>query len=157
MAEVAPRSPDSDVLMRAEREDRLLLTEDKDFGDLVFRQARPVPGIVLLSGHRRVRLFRDGRNQAVRIPVDFELPGNEAIMRREGERLVIAPVRKRRLIALLASMKPLDERFPDIDDPAPAAPHPTLSPQGTPSRKRAGDPAGGGRGSERPARIGRAR
>jgi predicted nuclease of predicted toxin-antitoxin system len=48
MSDVAPRAPDAEVMSRAHRENRLLLTEDKDFGDLVFRQARPVPGIVLL-------------------------------------------------------------------------------------------------------------
>ena len=48
VSEVAPRATDVDVMNRAHREDRLLLTEDKDFGDLVFRQAHPVPGIVLL-------------------------------------------------------------------------------------------------------------
>jgi antitoxin VapB len=68
---------------------------------------------------RRVRLFRNGRNQAVRIPVEFELPGNEAIVHRDGDRLVIEPVRKRGLIALLKSMQPLNEDFPDIADPVP--------------------------------------
>lgn len=72
-----------------------------------------------MSAQRRVRLFRNGRNQAVRIPVEFEIPGNEAIMHRDGDRLVIEPVRKRGLIALLKSMKPLNEDFPDIADPAP--------------------------------------
>jgi antitoxin VapB len=66
---------------------------------------------------RNVRLFRNGRNQAVRIPVEFELPGNEAIMHRDGDRLVIEPVRKRGLVALLRTMQPLDEDFPEIDDP----------------------------------------
>lgn len=65
---------------------------------------------------RRVRLFRNGRNQAVRIPVEFELPGDEAMMHRDGDRLVIEPVRKRGLIALLKAMKPLDEAFPEIGD-----------------------------------------
>ncbi|HTB01809.1 MAG TPA: AbrB/MazE/SpoVT family DNA-binding domain-containing protein [Bradyrhizobium sp.] len=69
---------------------------------------------------RNVRLFRNGRNQAVRIPVEFELPGNEATMHRDGERLVIEPVRKRGLVALLRTMKPLDEEFPEIDDPVSA-------------------------------------
>jgi antitoxin VapB len=69
---------------------------------------------------RHVRLFRNGRNQAVRIPVEFELPGSEAIMHRDGDRLVIEPVRKRGLIALLKTMKPLQEEFPGIDDPVPA-------------------------------------
>lgn len=72
-----------------------------------------------MAEHRHVRLFRNGRNQAVRIPVEFELPGNEAIMHRDGDRLVIEPVRKRGLLALLATMAPLEEAFPDIDDPAP--------------------------------------
>ena len=69
---------------------------------------------------RHVRLFRNGRNQAVRIPVEFELPGDEAIMRRDGDRLVIEPVRKRGLVALLKMMKPLENGFPEIDDPVPA-------------------------------------
>jgi antitoxin VapB len=69
-----------------------------------------------MSEQRHVRLFRSGRNQAVRIPVEFELPGNEAIMRRDGDRLVIEPVRKRGLVALLKTMKPVDDHFPQIDD-----------------------------------------
>jgi antitoxin VapB len=69
---------------------------------------------------RRVRLFRDGRNQAVCIPVEFELPGDEAIMHRDGNRLVIEPVRKRGLVALLKAMEPLAQDFPEIDDPVPA-------------------------------------
>ena len=69
---------------------------------------------------RHVRLFRNGRNQAVRIPVEFELPGDEAIMYRDGDRLVIEPVRKRGLVALLKTMKRLEEDFPEIDDPVPA-------------------------------------
>jgi antitoxin VapB len=73
-----------------------------------------------MSEPRRVKLFRNGRNQAVRIPVEFELPGDEAIMHRDGDRLVIEPVRKRGLIALLKTMQPLEEAFPQIDDPVPA-------------------------------------
>jgi predicted nuclease of predicted toxin-antitoxin system len=48
MAEIAPAISDAEVLARAHAEDRLLLTEDKDFGDLVFRRGRPVPAVVLL-------------------------------------------------------------------------------------------------------------
>ena len=60
---------------------------------------------------RHVRLFRNGRNQAVRIPVEFELPGDEAIMHRDGDRLVIEPVRKRGLVALLKTLKPPKKIF----------------------------------------------
>jgi antitoxin VapB len=73
-----------------------------------------------MAEHRHVRLFRNGHNQAVRIPVEFELPGDEAIMHRDGDRLVIEPLRKRGLVALLKSMKPLEEDLPAIDDPVPA-------------------------------------
>jgi antitoxin VapB len=72
-----------------------------------------------MTEQRHVKLFRNGRNQAVRIPVEFELPGDEAIMHRDGERLVIEPVRRRELLALLKSMKPIDEHFPEVDDPVP--------------------------------------
>jgi antitoxin VapB len=73
-----------------------------------------------MSAPRHVRLFRNGRNQAVRIPVEFELPGDEALMHRDGDRLVIEPVRKRGLTALLKTMRPLAEDFPATDDPVPA-------------------------------------
>ena len=72
-----------------------------------------------MSEQRHVRLFRNGRNQAVRIPVEFELPGDEAIMHRDGDRLVIEPVRKRGLVALLKTMKSLEVDFPEIADPVP--------------------------------------
>jgi antitoxin VapB len=78
-----------------------------------------MPNEDVMTEQRHVRLFRNGRNQAVRIPVEFELPGNEAIMHREGDRLVIEPVRRRGLLGLLATMQPLDEEFPEIDDPVP--------------------------------------
>ena len=68
---------------------------------------------------RRVKLFRNGRNQAVRIPVEYELPGDEAILSREGDRLVLQPTRKRGLLGLLATMQPLDEDFPQIEDKPP--------------------------------------
>lgn len=64
---------------------------------------------------RHVRLFRNGRNQAVRIPREFELAADEAILHKDGDRLIIEPVRKSRLLALLASLEPLEEPLPDVD------------------------------------------
>lgn len=71
-----------------------------------------------MSRPRHVRLFRNGRNQAVRIPVEFELPGTEAVIRRDGDRLVIEPLQRRGLLALLKTMQPT-AGFPEIDDPLP--------------------------------------
>ena len=71
------------------------------------------------SSAREVRLFRNNRNQAIRIPVEFELPGDRAILRKEGDRLIIEPVRRAGLLGLLAQWQPLDEDFPEVPD-APA-------------------------------------
>jgi antitoxin VapB len=66
---------------------------------------------------RKVSLFRNGRNQAVRIPVEFELPGDEALMRKEGDKLIIEPKRKKTLAEVLDEMEPLSkEEWPDVDD-----------------------------------------
>ena len=68
---------------------------------------------------RHVSLFRNGRNQAVRIPREFEMEGTEVLMRKEGERLILTPIRKNRLLDLLASWEPLDEGLPDLEDSPP--------------------------------------
>ena len=73
-----------------------------------------------MQTERIVRLFRNGRNQALRIPRDLELPGSEALLRKEGDRLVVEPVRRPSVLELLASWEPLDEDFPEIEDPPPA-------------------------------------
>jgi antitoxin VapB len=66
---------------------------------------------------RHVSLFRDGHNQAIRIPREFELTGTEAIIRKEGNRLIIELLPpKNRLLALLATLTPIEEAFPDVED-----------------------------------------
>lgn len=66
---------------------------------------------------RRASLFRNGRNQALRIPKVFELPGDEVMVHREGNRLIIEPItRKRGLLETLAELEPLDEELPDVDE-----------------------------------------
>lgn len=61
----------------------------------------------LMKSGRHIRLFRIGRNQALRIPRDCELDGDEAIIRNDGDRLIVEPVRKGGLLSLLANLKPL--------------------------------------------------
>ncbi len=72
-----------------------------------------------MTQERHVRLFRNGRNQALRIPREFELEGDEAILRKEGDRLIVEPLRKGRLMALLHSLAPMEESLPDIDEELP--------------------------------------
>ncbi len=67
---------------------------------------------------REAKLFRNNKNQAVRIPADFELPGDRVMIHREGDRLIIEPVRRKNLLDVLASLEPLapEDQFPEIDD-----------------------------------------
>ena len=67
-----------------------------------------------MNPERHVRLFRNGRNQALRIPRDMELPGRAATLRKEGSRLIVEPVAGPSLLAVLSKLKPLDEEFPPI-------------------------------------------
>jgi len=73
----------------------------------------------LATTERSVRLFRNGRNQAVRIPREMELPGREATLRKEGGRLIIEPVAAPSLLAVLERLEPLDDDLPPIPRPAP--------------------------------------
>lgn len=68
---------------------------------------------------RRVRLFKNGTSQAVRIPREFELPGNEAVLRRDEQgRLILESIPRRNLLGIVASWKPLSKKdqLPEIDD-----------------------------------------
>jgi len=67
---------------------------------------------------REAKLFRNNKSQAVRIPADFELPGDRVLIHREGDRLIIEPIRRKNLLEVLAGLEPLgaDDQFPDIDD-----------------------------------------
>ncbi|MFT4728595.1 MAG: antitoxin VapB [Granulosicoccus sp.] len=69
-----------------------------------------------MNEERHVRLFRNGRNQAVRIPREFEFEGDEAILRKEGDRLILEPIRTGKLLSVLRALGPITVPFPDIDD-----------------------------------------
>ena len=48
VSEVSPRLSDEDVALWARREERILLTEDKDFGQLAFASGAPSGGVILI-------------------------------------------------------------------------------------------------------------
>lgn len=70
---------------------------------------------------RHASLFRNGRNQAVRIPREFEMEGSEVLIRQEGDSLILTPIRRNRLRDLLASWEPLDDALPEVEDLPPQA------------------------------------
>jgi predicted nuclease of predicted toxin-antitoxin system len=61
IAEAAPSITDDGVVRLARDEHRLLLTEDKDFGELIFRHAVRVPGLVLIRMAPELRLRKSAR------------------------------------------------------------------------------------------------
>lgn len=77
------------------------------------------------STTRQAKLFRNNRSQAVRIPADWELPGTSVAIRRDGERLILEPLRPRGILGLLSSWDAIDEALPEPLDPVPA-PEPDL-------------------------------
>lgn len=86
---------------------------------VAYAKEAPVNKHQLPGKTRVVSLFRNGRNQAVRIPVEFELPGDEALIRKEGDSIIIEPrPPKDDLLTYLRSRRPLgpEDEFPDIDD-----------------------------------------
>ncbi len=84
--------------------------------------AVPMPISSPLSRTKEAKLFRNNRSQAVRIPVEFELPGDRVLIHREGSKLIIEPItRPTNIVELLHEWRretPLDpeDQFPDIDD-----------------------------------------
>jgi antitoxin VapB len=64
----------------------------------------------------QVRLFHNGRNQTLNIPHAFEMPSNDVVIRKEGERLIIEPFKKRSLLELLATLPDIDGDFPNVDE-----------------------------------------
>jgi predicted nuclease of predicted toxin-antitoxin system len=55
IAEISKGTTDERVMERAFVERRVLITEDSDFGELVYVQKRPSAGVMLLKFHRRMR------------------------------------------------------------------------------------------------------
>jgi predicted nuclease of predicted toxin-antitoxin system len=56
--EISPRLLDEDAALWARREQRILLTEDKDFGQLAFASGDPSGGVILIRFPARTQGFR---------------------------------------------------------------------------------------------------
>jgi antitoxin VapB len=69
---------------------------------------------------RHIKLLKDGRNQVVRIPREFEFPGDDVIIRKEGQRVIVEAAPPRSLLAVLARLRPVDEGFPAVEDHVPS-------------------------------------
>ena len=66
-----------------------------------------------MTARRHVKLFRKGRNQTARIPREFELPGEEVVMHREGGRLVIEAIPATRTLSeVVAGLEQVFRKVP---------------------------------------------
>jgi antitoxin VapB len=91
---------------------------------IIMNRSRPIP--VIREEIKTARLFRNGVNQAIRIPREFELPGTEVIIRRVAGTLVIESIEMTHpqgsvaaLLAALATLEPITEPvepFPNTDE-----------------------------------------
>jgi antitoxin VapB len=68
-----------------------------------------------MSTPQTVRLTHNGPHQVLNIPPEFELSSNEVVVRKVGESLIIEPVKRLSLLALLATFTEDEDEFPDID------------------------------------------
>jgi antitoxin VapB len=69
-----------------------------------------------MSAPREVKLFKNDCSQAVRIPKEFERPGDTALLSRDGDRLILSPAPPRSLLAVLAGLQPIEDDFADMED-----------------------------------------
>jgi len=86
------------------------------------KASKPKPGSKP-DAARVVRLFKNGRNQALRIPREWELPGDTALVTKDGARLILEPVAKNDFIEVLRALgpRPPADWLPDIDENLPPA------------------------------------
>lgn len=80
-------SKDEDVLAYAEKEDRILITNDKDFGELVFRLRRPVNGVILLRLKKDNPSTRAKYLFALLQKLKTELSGGFIVLTEKGYRI----------------------------------------------------------------------
>jgi predicted nuclease of predicted toxin-antitoxin system len=78
---------DAEILQRAFAEDRILLTEDKDFGELVYRLRYPARGIILLRFNSLDRDLKIARLRQLLASESERLPGLFVVLEADKVRL----------------------------------------------------------------------
>ena len=69
-----------------------------------------------MQAPRQVSLYSTGEDQILTIPHEFMLPGTEVLLRKEGDRLIVEPIKPLSLLALLATLEDISDEFPDVDE-----------------------------------------
>ena len=79
-AETLAGEPDESLLQRAREEGRVLVTDDKDFGDLVVRRGLATAGVLLLRFRAPAVADRIARLETVWATVENRLPGGFVVV-----------------------------------------------------------------------------
>ena len=80
VTEQSAGSSDDEVLLRAYNEGRILLTEDKDFGELTYRLRKPSAGIVLIRIDVKERHMKWPRLKSLIKNYEERLPGHFVVI-----------------------------------------------------------------------------
>ncbi len=90
IGELGLGASDDAVIAAAWREDRILITEDRDFGEMVIRQQMSVPGLVLLELDRLSNVAEAERVTEIVSANAERLPGNLMVI--EPGRVRVRPL-----------------------------------------------------------------
>ena len=72
-----------------------------------------------MSLERRIKIIQTGGEQSIPVPREFALPTEDALIRKDGDKLVIEPAARPSLLKVLAGLRPIGEDFPPIEELAP--------------------------------------
>ncbi len=86
-AETHRQTPDAELLAEAEDQGIIIMTEDKDFGELIFRDRANSHGVLLLRLGGQPAMTRLGRLQHVWPLIESRLPGHFLVLTRTRIRL----------------------------------------------------------------------
>ena len=91
IAEVAKGASDESVMERAFAEGRILITEDRDFGELVYAAGRSTAGVVFVKFHSRARRAKPAAVREAVAKLGERLRGGFAVVEPERVRLAKRP------------------------------------------------------------------
>jgi len=83
--EMKPGSSDREILHQAKNEKWILVTEDKDFGELVYRLKKPAYSVILLRFHplekikKKLQMSHLAENYSSKMPGNFVVADTEKI------------------------------------------------------------------------------
>lgn len=84
VGDITHSASDEEIIRKAEEDDRILITDDKDFGELVFRLGKPAKGVILL----RIGVNPEKRLRAlIKLLKKYKLKGKFIVLKEDSVRI----------------------------------------------------------------------